>query len=428
MPETIAKIDALNRPILWVITELYYPEETSTGYYMTRIAEGLTDLFHVKVICGQPNYSKRGTRAPRREVVNGVEITRVSSSTLNKNSIPARLINMVTLGASVFFASIRRFRRGDSVLVVTTPPNLPLIAAVSSLVRGAAYTLLIHDNYPEILFALGKMRRGSLAARLNEAVNRWIYKHTFRIIVVGRDMAETALEKSRGLDIPVVTIPNWAETDAISPTAKKGNALLAELGLTEKFVLLYAGNIGRPNDVESIIASARMLSGERSIHFLFLGDGAKRQIIESAIKEENLANISLLAPRPRREQQVFLNACDAAIVSLVGGMRGVSVPSRLYNILAAGKPVIGIVEAGSEVAMVIEEEQIGWTVPPEHPKELAAVIKRIAANSTQFDEMGRRARSAAVAKYSLEIAIARYRAVLRPPGMKGKITVEAKIY
>ena len=420
MPNASKKIGSPPpRPVLWVMSELYYPEETSTGYYMTRIAEAMTDLFDVKVICGQPNYSRRGVRSPKREEKNGVEIFRAASTRFDKNKIFSRLVNMATLGISMFFASIKRLRQGDNVLVVTTPPNLPLIAAVSSLARGAAYTLLIHDNYPEMLFALGKMRRASAAARVIAAVNRWIYKHASRIIVVGRDMAEMALEKSRGLDIPIITIPNWAETDAISPAPKKDNPLLAELGLSEKFVLLYAGNIGRPNDVESIIECARRLADVDRIHFIFLGEGAKRHIVESAVNEEMLPNITVLAPRPRSEQQIFLNACDAAIVSLIEGMRGVSVPSRLYNILAAGKPVIGIAEPGSEVALVIEEEGIGWTVAPGHPADLAAIINESSLDPARLEQMGKRACRAAVEKYSLLTAIENYRSCLAPKMTKG---------
>src|SRR5690606_13531445 len=106
---------------LWVVSELYYPEETSTGYYMTKIAEGLAEERSVKAICSQPTYSKRGSKAPRQEMHNGVEIFRVWSTTFDKNVIPLRVVNMLTFGLSVLFTSLRRFRAGDRVLVVTTP-------------------------------------------------------------------------------------------------------------------------------------------------------------------------------------------------------------------------------------------------------------------------------------------------------------------
>jgi hypothetical protein len=148
-----------SKPRLWVVTELYYPEETSTGYYLTRIAEGLTDIFDVKVICGQPNYSARGIKAPARERHREVEIFRVAGTTLDKNRIPYRLINMLSLSVSTFLKALFNFKKGDQILVVTTPPSLPFITAAAAKICRAAYTLLIHDNYPEILIAVGKTTR-----------------------------------------------------------------------------------------------------------------------------------------------------------------------------------------------------------------------------------------------------------------------------
>ena len=134
------------KSVLWVISELYYPEETSTGYYLTRIAEGLADDFEVKVICGQPNYSGRGIRAPKHEIHRNVEIFRAFGTTFNKNVITFKLINMLTLSIAIFFKAIFHFKKGDQILVVTTPPSLPFITAFASLLRGGKYILLIHDN------------------------------------------------------------------------------------------------------------------------------------------------------------------------------------------------------------------------------------------------------------------------------------------
>ncbi|MGB7210101.1 MAG: glycosyltransferase family 4 protein [Pyrinomonadaceae bacterium] len=397
---------------LWVISELYYPEETSTGYYLTRIAEGLTDKFDVKVISGQPNYSARGTIAPKREEHKDVEIFRVAGTRLDKNVIVFRLINMLTLSTTVFWNSVRRFAAGDRVLVVTNPPTMPFVIAFASLLRGASYTLLIHDNYPEILIAAKKMREGSIGVKLLAYFNRWLYKYTAKIIVVGRDMQELVSRKTAGLDIPIVTIPNWAELESVSPEAKHRNTLLTDLGLTDKFVFLYAGNMGHPNDLESIVDCAEQLAENTKIHFVFLGAGVKRQWLKDQVTSRSLGNITILEPRPRSEQQIFLNACDIAFVSLVDKMQGVSMPSRTYNILAAGKPIIALTEENSEVARIIQEEQIGWNVRPGRPKELLIAIELAVDQRNEWKSMGERARMAAETKYSLEMALEKYRNAL----------------
>jgi hypothetical protein len=126
-----------SRKTLWVVTELYYPEETSTGYYLTRIAEGLADEFNVKVLCGQPNYSGRGIRAPKKEFHKDVEIFRTFGTTLDKNIILFRLINMLTLSFSVFWKALLNFQKRDKILVVTTPPSLPFIIAFACYIKNA---------------------------------------------------------------------------------------------------------------------------------------------------------------------------------------------------------------------------------------------------------------------------------------------------
>ncbi|MFN6963416.1 MAG: glycosyltransferase family 4 protein [Pyrinomonadaceae bacterium] len=394
---------------LWIVTEVYYPEMISTGYYLTSIAEGLTADFDVKVICGQPNYAARGTIAPYREVHNGVEIFRTWSTRLDKNVIPYRVVNMFTLGASMFMRSIARFGPGDEVLVVTAPPSLPFTTALAALMRRSTYTLLLHDSYPEILVAVGKTKPDSALVRVANRLNRWLYKHARRIIVVGRDMKELMEQKARGLDPAIVTIPNWADLDLVEPGDRHNNPLLEQLGLRDKFVFMYAGNIGHPTDIESIIECASMLRDDERFHFVFVGSGAKKPWLDATVAERGLTNVSILGTRPREEQRVFLNACDVGLISLVGNMWGTAMPSRTYNILAAGKPILALTDEGSELARVIDEERVGWHIRPHDPAALRDAVIEIYSRRAELDEMGRRARAAAVEKYSPERAVESYR-------------------
>ena len=402
-----------SKQTLWVVSELYYPEETSTGYYLTRIAEGLTDKFKVKVLCGQPNYSGRGIRAPKKEIHEDVQIFRAFGTTLDKNVIIFRLINMLTLSLSVFWKALFNFQKGDKILVVTTPPTMPFIVAVASLIRGGSYVLLIHDNYPEILIAVEKTSENSFLVKAIEFFNRWLYKYASKIIVVGRDMQKLVERKTVGLDIPIAYIPNWAELEQVEPAPREENKLLQELNLREKFVFLYAGNMGHPNDLESIVGCAEKLKSDENFHFIFLGAGAKKKWLEREVAEKKLINITLLAPKPRSEQNIFLNACDVAIVSLVKKMRGVSMPSRTYNILAVGKPILALAESDSEVSKVVEEDKIGWIVPPNEPEKLLLVIRKIYEERGEIPKMQKRARNSALEKYSLKTALENYKRELQ---------------
>lgn len=402
-----------NRQRLWVVTELYYPEMTSTGYYLTKIAEGLTDDFEVKALCGQPNYLARGTKAAKREIHNKVEIFRAAGTTLDKNVIPFRIINMLTLSFSIFLRALRNFRKGDKILVVTNPPSMPFIAAIACLIKGGNYTLLIHDNYPEILIAAEKARENSFFVKMMNHANRWLYKYAAKIIVCGRDMNRLVTRKTEGLDVSVVTIQNWAELESVRPYPRAGNALLRELGIENKLVFLYAGNMGYPNDLESILVCAEKLKGDERFAFVFLGGGVKRKWLEREVANKKLTNVRVLDPQPRSEQNVFLNGCDVGIVTLVKKMRGVSVPSRTYNILAVGKPILALTEDDSEVSKVIDDDNVGWTVPPGEPDKLLKKILEIYESREKLNEMGAHARRAALEKYSFMTALEKYKTSLK---------------
>ena len=398
---------------LWIACELYYPEDNTTGFYMTKLAEGLAPHLDVHALCGQPNYHRRGQRAPKRERRNGVSIFRVSSTTFDKNIAILKIINMISLSLSMFLGGLRWFKKGDDVLIVSAPPTILFTVGLAALLKGCSYKLLIHDNYPEMLVAAGTISKDSLLESLYNFLNRWLYKYTSRVIVVGRDMAVTAERKVGGLNIPVSIIPNWAELESVSPQNKSENTLLASLGLSEKFVLLYAGNMGYPQDIDSIYEASRKLADLDDVHFIFLGSGTKRRVLEAMIERDEPSNITLLPAQPREKQKDFLNACDIAFVSLIEKMKGVSVPSRTYNIMAAGKPILAITEPGSEISQIIAEENNGWTVSPGQPDDLEQVIRETYSRRDSLFEMGKRSRSAAVEKYSETLAVQRYLEILQ---------------
>lgn len=400
---------------LWINTELYYPEDNQTGYYLTLIAEGLVEDFDVKVICGQPNYAARGTKAPKREVHNEVEIFRVWGTILDKNILIFRLFNMLTLGLAMFLKSILSFRRGDSILVVSAPPSLPFITAAAAKIKGVGYTPIIQDKYPEILIAVGKSKPNSIFVKLLDKLNRRLYAGAEKIIVVGRDMAELVGSQMDSDDASdkIVVIQNWAALEEIEPLPRAENVLLRELKILDKFVFLYAGNMGHPQDLETIVECAFELKDDERFHFLFIGSGVKKKWLEKEVEARKMHNVSILAARPRSEQKIFLNACDVGLVPLIEKMFGVAMPSRTYNLLAAGKPILALTENQTEVARVIGEEKVGWSVHPLNPKALLKTIHQIYAERETIPEMSVRARRTALEKYSVERAVEKYRLALK---------------
>ena len=394
---------------VWIVSELFYPEQTSTGYFVTRIAEELARGYDVGVIAGQPTYAARGQLAPRRERWNGMDVVRVWSTRLDKDRLPLRALNVATLTASLSLAALRRIRRGDVVLFVTNPPTVPFALAAACRLRGATPLLLVHDVYPHAAAAAGMLRRGSLLWRVGLAFNRRLYRAVKKVIVIGRDMGRLAQEVSGGR-ADVVFIPNWADVDEVWPAPRQENPILRARGLEGKFVVQYAGNMGRTHALELLAEAARRLRDRSDIHFLFAGFGAKRAWLESALRDA--PNATVLPRQERGALSDLLNACDLSVIAFQPGMSGVSVPSRMYNVLASGRPLLAVADADSELALLIDEEQVGWRVPPGDADALTARIEHAASHPDEVAAMGQRARVVAEGKYTLAQIGKRYRALV----------------
>lgn len=397
---------------IWVVSELYYPEQSATGHILTGIAEGLTEGNLVSVLCSQPTYVLRGTHAPARESHNGVEIRRCRGITLDKDRLLYRLLNICTISLSIFLNAITQVRRNECVLVVTNPPTLPVLMAIACWLKGAKCILIAHDLYPQVLVVTGLLKQDSLITRLISKVMVWTHKRMTVIVVLGRDMCGLIAHCLPGSSPKLSIIPNWADLHQIVPQLRESNQLLHKLGLQNKFVVQYSGNMGRTHDLGIVIQCAIQCRQQEHIHFLLIGDGAKKKWVEAAIQANKLTNVTLLAPCSRSELNVQLSACDVALISFLPGMAGVSVPSRMYNVLAAGKPIIAVADTCSELAFVVQEEQVGWVVPPGHAIALADAVCKAQSDLQSLHEMGARARKAAESKYSFAHVIESYQELI----------------
>jgi len=397
---------------IWILSELYYPEDSATGHNVTNVAEGLAESFNVRALCAQPTYQARGLKAPINEVHNMVHIHRCGATSLNKDVLAFRLVNLVTISLSIFFNALARIRRGEVVLVVTNPPTLPFVVGLACKLRGAKMVLRVEDVYPDALVAAGMVRSGSFMVRLFDALQRRLYKSVDRIIVLGRDMLQLVQSKMDQDTSYITLITNFADSDQIRPLPRKSNPLLLRLCLVDKFVIQYSGNMGRTHGIESLLECAKMLSTENLIHFLFIGFGAKILWLKNNVQKYGLNNVTVLPLQPRSDLNSSLNACDLAVISFVKGMSGISVPCRMYNIMSVGKPILAVSDRDSELSQVVEEENIGWIVKPEEPDLIAKTIMEANSNRALLSQMSTKARTLAVEKYSLLAIQQRYKSLM----------------
>lgn len=401
------------KPRLWIISELYYPEQTSSGYFVTRIAEGLSEDYRVSAACGQPSYSERGIRAPRRECHGGVDIYRVRATHFDKDYLLLRALNIATLTLSFAWFCLWNFRRGDRVLAVTNPFTLPFAVGLATKIRRCRSFLLVHDVYPEVLSAVGMLRPTGVLYRILSILFRFAFRLFDEIIVLGDDMAEVIAAKTARAVSRMHLIPNWGDVDEISRVSPDINEFRMEHGLRDKFVVQFSGNIGRTHDVETVLTAADQLRARADIVFLFVGYGGKSKLI-SSVESGGPSNVRFLPRQPRERLSEMLSASDATIISFVDGMYGLSVPSRMYNVMAAGTPIIAIADQRSELSRTIDRTNAGWVLTRNDASELVALIEALATDEGRSDAAlrGAAGRAAAENRYSLPIVLQQYRALL----------------
>ena len=277
------------------------------------------------------------------------------------------------------------------MLVVTNPPTLPFFIAPVCWLRGAKCILRIEDVYPDALVAAGFARPKSVLVSLWSRLAAKFYSHFDCIVVLGRDMYELIAERT---PVPMKVIRYWADSHDIVPIRHEHNPIMQEFNLLGQFIIQYAGNMGRTHDMRTLTEAAALLSDNKNVRFLFAGWGKKRAWLQERTKD--MPNVLLLPNQPRSRSRYLLTACDLAVISLVSGMSGISVPCRLYNMLASGRPVLAVADEGSEIARIVREEQVGWVIQPGDAAGFANAVREAYANPALLAEMGVRARAAAL--------------------------------
>lgn len=391
---------------IWIVSEYYYPIVTSTGYYMTEIAEFLAKKgLDVHVICTGAKYNETEEyRLPNFEKRKGVTIHRVLSGNIDKNHFLKRTFRLLYSSVRLWFKIFKNVKRGDELLVVTNPAFLLLFIPLIKRIRKVRYQLLIHDIFPENLVAIGKLNPYSYGYSCLKSLFDRSYSQADVCISIGRDMTQIIRSKIRR-DVKIVLIPNWADNKDVFPLDKVYTKTYVSLPYKDKFVFQFAGNLGHAQGLDNILHAISLIENP-NIHFLFIGGGARYESIKKFSLDR--CNVTLLGFQPRSEQNDFLNACDVAIVTLSDGMYGLGVPSKSYNIMATGKPILMVGEANSEVALCIEEFNLGWVVEPDNPVALKDMFELIYKNREQLSTICENARCVADTVFAKETILDKY--------------------
>jgi glycosyltransferase involved in cell wall biosynthesis len=407
-PGTDRPIERPTRPLrVLVLNRSYWPDVEATGQLLTELCEELARDCTVTVIAGQPNHSFEIGELPVRETHNGVEIVRVRNWRISKKSLWSRGLG---LSSYLLLSTLRALRqpRPDVVIAESDPPMLGALGAVLRFWYRCKLVNYLQDLHPEVGLALGRMRPGPLAALLKLTTQIGL-RSADRVVVLGRDMRARVL--ARGVCAERVrVIPNWADTSAIRPGAPS-RQLRAAWGVGDAFVVMYSGNMGLSQNLDQILDAAALLSNE-PVTFVLAGEGASKERLQNRARERGLSNVRFLPYAPKERLGESLGAADLHLVTLQAGLAGYIVPSKLYGILAAGRPYVAAVDADSEVAALTDEHGCGVRVPPDSPTELAAAIRQCATDPNRLRRMGAAARALGEREFDRVRAADRFRTAL----------------
>ena len=413
----------MSKKKLLIYAHYYAPDVASTGQILQDLAEGMKDEFDITVICTVPSYTGKIVETYKEkkfynEQLNGVRIIRVPVREFTKSSKVSRIKNLLGYYFNARKAT-RMVRKQDYVFTISQPPIMGgMLGVYGKKKLGAKLIYNIQDFNPEQTMAVGYIKIG-LVTKMMMALDKRTCRKSDLVITVGRDLVETLKGRFNGETIPKhIMINNWIDEKEVYPLHSDEPRVIEfkkKYNLEDKFNIMYSGNIGLYYDLENLIKviekfrNAKTSDG-REVVFAFVGAGSVLNKLIEYKNEHELNNVVFIPYQDKDKLIYSLNAADVHWCVNAKGIKGVSCPSKFYGIAGVGKPVIGVLEKGSEVEMLINEIGCGRV---SEPGDYKAVEKDIAwfidhAGSDEFAKMGERGHEYLVHHMTKDVSIKKY--------------------
>lgn len=378
-----------------LLLNLYYPPDTSATAKMAKtVVDALAAKHDVAVLCGRPSYDpteRRDWHFFQNEIAGRVRVIRVGSTAYPRIQMKRRVLNYLSY---VFLAVPRAlFVDCDVVLAMTDPPFEGIVGAFVALLKGRPYVYNIRDLYPDMAVG-GSIVQPGLLSRVWEKLHRWALRRATRVVVLGEDMRQRIV--SKGVDsAPLVIVRDGAEipVPANLPADLDQQVIQAIRG-NFRFVLLHAGNLGFYGAWETLLAGAGTLASD-GIGLVFVGDGAQRERLQAAAAD--IPNVRFLPFFPGNKIPSVLAAADAHVITVKRGLEGVVVPSKLYGIMAAGKPIVALAPPQCDCVSLGATGGFAISADPGNAMEFAAAVREISRDPKKLRAMGEAALAAAPA-------------------------------
>ena len=335
-----------------------------------------------------------------------MRIVRVRSTSYERSQLHRRAMNYASyLGDTVLTALSGA--RPDLVLCMTDPPVVGDIGLLVARRFGAPLLVISQDVFPEIAERVKRLEQPIVLGALRKLVALYL-RRADRVVAIGDTMKERLEEKGAPSD-RVEVIPNWVDTTELEPQPRR-NAWSAEQGVDEAFVVMHSGNVGHAQDLDTLVRAATFLRDLDRLQILVIGFGARHgELTALAERLEVRGAVRFLGYQPRRRLALSLASADLHYVGLARGLSGFVVPSRVYGILAAGRPVLVSADADSETVRLVREADCGIVVPPGRPELVATAIRDVVEGRLSLEGMGERGRAWVEREADSEVAFDRYR-------------------
>jgi len=375
-----------------LLLNLYYPPDSSATAKMAEtVVEALAANHDVTILCGRPSYDpaeRRTWRLAQTENIGRVRIIRVGSTDYPRAHMKKRVLNYLTY---VFLAVPQAlFLNCDVILAMTDPPFEGIVGASVALLKGKPYVYNIRDMYPDMAVG-GSIVKPGVLSRLWEKLHRWALRRATRVVVLGEDMRNRILAKSVD-PARVVVVRDGTELPSSSASSALDATVIQAIRGNFRFVLVHAGNLGFYGAWDTLLAAAEQLN-KNGVGLVFVGDGAERERLQAAAT--TIPNVRFLPFFPGSKIPSVLAAADAHIITVKRGLEGVVVPSKMYGILAAGKPIMALAPRECDVVSIGEAKGFSVSADPGDPAEFARAVQQLVRDPERVRRMGQAAFAAA---------------------------------
>jgi colanic acid biosynthesis glycosyl transferase WcaI len=374
-----------------LLNEYYPPDTSATAKMAVLVAETLAKNHEVTVVAGRPSYDPDEYypyALLQRRTRNGVTVECVGSSAYPRHQMKRRVSNYLSYLALAVPRALAI--NPDVILAMTDPPIAGLAGALVASLAGKPFVYNIRDMYPDMAVGGDIVKKGKFIS-FWESLHRRALRKASRVIVLGDDMRDRIIAKGIAPE-RVVIVRDGATFPEQLPSQQ--DPIVQEIRSGFPFVALHAGNLGFYGAWDTLLKAAEILRNENA-GLVFIGDGANRARLEEAAKAANAQNVKFLPFRPFDQVQHVMMAGDVHIVTIKRGLEGVVVPSKLYGILAAGRPVLVVAAKESDAARVIVDNGCGLVADPDDPEAVAQALRQLRSDPAALAQMGTRARAAA---------------------------------